>query len=104
MPVENVLGEIGKGHLIAFNALNIGRLKLCAAALGGSKRAITISTQYAKAREQFGISISRFGAIKHKLAQMAIRIWVCEKNATITLLVRRGESQTFITIKGTGDK
>lgn len=78
VPVENVLGEIGKGHLIAFNALNIGRLKLCAAALGGSKRAITISTQYAKAREQFGISISRFGAIKHKLAQMAIRIWVCE--------------------------
>lgn len=78
VPVENLLGEIGKGHLIAFNALNIGRLKLCAAAIGGSKRIVTTSVSYANTREQFGISIGRFGAIKHKLAQMAIRIWVCE--------------------------
>ncbi len=78
VPVENVLGEIGRGHIIAFNILNIGRLKLCAACLGGSKRALTSSVQYAKTREQFNISISRFGAIKHKLAEMAIRIWVGE--------------------------
>ncbi len=78
VPVENVLGEIGKGHLIAFNALNIGRLKLCAAALGGSKRALTTSIQYANTREQFKQPISNFGAIKHKLAEMAIRIWVGE--------------------------
>jgi len=78
VPVENVLGEIGKGHLIAFNILNIGRLKLCAAALGGSKRATTISIQYAKTREQFKLPIAKFGAIKYKMAEMAIRMWVCE--------------------------
>jgi len=78
VPVENVLGEIGKGHIIAFNILNIGRLKLCAAALGGSKHAATTSVQYAKTREQFKIPIAKFGAIKHKLAEMAIRIWVGE--------------------------
>ncbi|MBR2649460.1 MAG: acyl-CoA dehydrogenase family protein [Sediminibacterium sp.] len=78
IPVENVLGEIGKGHVIAFNILNIGRLKLCAATLGGSKKAADISIQYAKTREQFKISISKFGAIKHKLAEIAIRMWVCE--------------------------
>lgn len=78
VPVENVLGEIGKGHVIAFNILNIGRLKLCAAALGGSKHAATTSVQYAVTREQFKMPIAKFGAIKHKLAEMAIRIWVCE--------------------------
>jgi hypothetical protein len=78
VPVENVLGVIGKGHIIAFNILNIGRLKLCAAALGGAKMSTTTSVQYAITREQFQISISKFGAIKHKLAQMAIRSWVSE--------------------------
>lgn len=78
VPVENVLGEIGKGHIIAFNILNIGRLKLAAAALGASKRAATTSIQYAITREQFKTSISNFGAIKSKLAEMAIRIWVTE--------------------------
>ena len=78
VPVENVLGEIGKGHIIAFNILNIGRLKLCAAALGGAKRATTTSIQYAITREQFKTPIASFGAIKHKLAEMAINIWVCE--------------------------
>jgi len=78
VPAENVLGEIGKGHRIAFNILNIGRLKLCAAALGGAKKALTISTQYAVTREQFKQSIANFGAIKHKLAEMAIRIFVAE--------------------------
>ncbi len=78
VPVENVLGEIGKGHIIAFNVLNIGRLKLCAATLGGSKVALTTTIKYAISREQFNISISSFGAIKHKLAEMAIQTWVCE--------------------------
>jgi alkylation response protein AidB-like acyl-CoA dehydrogenase len=78
VPVGNVLGEIGKGHVIAFNVLNIGRLKLCAATLGGAKRATTVSVQYAKTREQFKLPIAKFGAIKHKLAEMAIKMWVCE--------------------------
>ena len=78
VPTENVLGEIGKGHIIAFNILNIGRLKLCAATLGGSKRATTTTIQYAATREQFKMPIAKFGAIKHKLAEMAIRIWVSE--------------------------
>lgn len=78
VPVENVLGEIGKGHIIAFNILNIGRLKLCAAAIGGSKLALTDSIRYANTREQFNTAIANFGAIKHKLSEMAIRIWANE--------------------------
>lgn len=78
VPVENLLGEIGKGHIIAFNILNIGRLKLCAAALGGSKLALSTSVNYANTREQFKTPIANFGAIKHKLAQMAIGIYAGE--------------------------
>jgi len=78
VPVENMLGEVGKGHKIAFNILNIGRLKLCAAATGGARRALTDSVVYAKTREQFKQPISNFGAIKHKLAEMAIKIFVAE--------------------------
>lgn len=78
VPVENVLGEIGKGHIIAFNILNIGRLKLCAAALGAAKIGADISIQYAITREQFKLPIAKFGAIKHKMAEMAVKIWVCE--------------------------
>lgn len=78
VPMENVLGEIGKGHKIAFNILNIGRLKLCAATLGGAKYAITDSIQYAATREQFQTPIANFGAIKHKLAEMAIKIFAGE--------------------------
>ncbi|HEU4472496.1 MAG TPA: acyl-CoA dehydrogenase family protein [Flavisolibacter sp.] len=78
VPVENVLGEIGKGHKIAFNILNIGRLKLCAATLGGSKRTTTLSVQYAKTREQFRQPIANFGAIKHKLAEMAVQTFASE--------------------------
>lgn len=78
VPVENLLGEIGKGHKIAFNILNIGRLKLCAAAIGGARRALSNSVEYAKTREQFKQPISNFGAIKHKLAEMAIRVFACE--------------------------
>jgi alkylation response protein AidB-like acyl-CoA dehydrogenase len=78
VPAENLLGEVGKGHKIAFNILNIGRLKLCAAANGGARRALTDTVLYAKTREQFKQPISNFGAIKHKLAEMATKIFVAE--------------------------
>ncbi|MEO9004234.1 MAG: acyl-CoA dehydrogenase family protein [Ginsengibacter sp.] len=78
VPVENVLGEIGRGHIIAFNILNIGRLKLDAAATGGAKGALDLSIEYAKTREQFNLPIAKFGAIKYKLAEMAIRIYADE--------------------------
>jgi len=78
VPVENVLGEIGRGHIIAFNILNIGRLKLAAAAMGGAKLALANSIEYAKNREQFKTAIANFGAIKHKLAEMAIKIFADE--------------------------
>jgi alkylation response protein AidB-like acyl-CoA dehydrogenase len=78
VPAENVLGEIGKGHLIAFNILNIGRIKLTAAALGGSSRVSTLSIQYAKERIQFKQPIANFGAIQYKLAEQAIRIYTVE--------------------------
>jgi alkylation response protein AidB-like acyl-CoA dehydrogenase len=78
IPVENLLGEKGKGHVIAFNILNIGRLKLCAAAMGGSKRATDVTVKYANTREAFKQTIGNFGAIKHKLAEMAIQIYAAE--------------------------
>jgi alkylation response protein AidB-like acyl-CoA dehydrogenase len=78
VPLENVLGEIGKGHIIAFNILNIGRLKLAAAAIGGAKLALSESVQYAKTREQFKTPIANFGAIKYKLAEMAVKIYADE--------------------------
>ena len=78
VPVENVLGEIGKGHKIAFNILNIGRLKLCAATVGGAKHATTTSIQYAKTREQFNTPIANFGAIQYKMAEMAIQTFAAE--------------------------
>lgn len=78
IPVENLLGEQGKGHKIAFNILNIGRLKLCAAALGGAKKSATISIKYATERHQFNTAIANFGAIQYKLAEQAIRIFTTE--------------------------
>ncbi len=78
VPVENVLGEIGRGHVIAFNILNIGRLKLGPATVGAAKNVLAISIKYAKQRKAFGTTISEFGAIQHKLAEMAIRIFVTE--------------------------
>jgi hypothetical protein len=78
VPVENVLGEIGKGHLIAFNILNIGRAKLAAAALGGGKQVVNQSVEYANTRMQFKLPIAKFGAIRHKLAEQAIRTFAVE--------------------------
>ncbi len=81
VPVENVLGEIGRGHVIAFNILNIGRLKLGPAMVGAGKNVLAICIKYAKQRKAFGSTISEFGAIQHKLAEMAIRIFVAESMA-----------------------
>ena len=78
VPVENVLGEIGKGHKIAFNVLNIGRYKLCAMTLGGSKMAATTAVKYANERVQFKVPIASFGAIQHKLAEMAVKIYATD--------------------------
>jgi alkylation response protein AidB-like acyl-CoA dehydrogenase len=78
VPVENVLGEIGRGHVIAFNILNIGRLKLGPAGVGVAKNVLAVCIKYAKQRKAFGSSISEFGAIQHKLAEMAIRTFVAE--------------------------
>ena len=78
VPAENLLGEIGRGHIIAFNILNIGRLKLCAAAVGAGKRVAGTAIEYANTREQFKTMISQFGAIKNKIAEMAIYTWVAE--------------------------
>ena len=78
VPVENVLGEIGRGHIIAFNILNLGRLKLGPFAVGGAKEVLAQSLQYAKERKAFGKSIAEFGMIQHKLAEMAVRIYAAE--------------------------
>lgn len=78
VPVENLLGEAGRGHIIAFNILNIGRLKLGGFAIGGAKNVLQISIKYAKDRKAFGTTISQFGLIQHKLAEMAIRIFAVE--------------------------
>ncbi len=78
IPKENLLGEIGKGHKIAFNILNVGRFKLGAGTTGGCKGALKISIDYAKSRTAFGKPIADFGLIKQKLAQMAINAYVSE--------------------------
>lgn len=78
VPKDNLLGDIGKGHKIAFNILNIGRYKLAAAAVGGAKRAATVSVKYANERKQFNVPIASFGAIQYKLAEQAIQIYAAE--------------------------
>lgn len=78
VPVENVLGEIGKGHKIAFNVLNVGRFKLGAAVTGAAKHAMSEAIKYAKDRKQFGRPIASFGAIKEKIADMTAGIFASE--------------------------
>ncbi|MFC0295934.1 acyl-CoA dehydrogenase family protein [Geobacillus jurassicus] len=78
VPTGHVLGEVGKGHVIAFNILNIGRHKLAAMALGMAKRALELSVKYAKERKQFGRSLTEFGLIQAKIADMAIKTYVNE--------------------------
>ena len=78
VPVQNVLGEIGKGHKIAFNVLNVGRFKLGAAVTGASKRALEVGIKYANLRKQFSQPIASFGAIKEKIADMTAEIFAAE--------------------------
>ena len=78
VPVENVLGEVGRGHVIAFNILNIGRYKLGVGTIGSSKRALDITIQYANERKQFNTPISSFNLTKEKLANMAAQIYASE--------------------------
>ena len=78
VPVANVLGEVGRGHVVAFNILNLGRLKLGASTVGAAKDVLATSIRYAKSRRAFGSPIAEFGAIRHKLAEMAIRIYAAE--------------------------
>ena len=78
IPATNLVGNVGDGAKIAFNILNVGRFKLGASVTGGAKLAIHHAVRYANERQQFGKRISSFGAIKHKLAEMAIRTWVSE--------------------------
>lgn len=78
VPADNVLGEIGKGHKVAFNVLNYGRFKLAAMCSGGARAIVGEAARYAIQRKQFGQPIASFGAIKHKLAEIAIREFAVE--------------------------
>jgi alkylation response protein AidB-like acyl-CoA dehydrogenase len=78
IPATNLIGNVGDGAKIAFNILNVGRFKLGASVTGGAKLALTEAIRYANERHQFNKPISSFGAIKHKLAEMAIKTWVSE--------------------------
>jgi len=78
VPAENLLGEIGKGHKVAFNVLNYGRFKLGAATVGSTQTAIGEAARYAAERHQFGQPIASFGAIKHKLGEMTVRAYAIE--------------------------
>ncbi len=81
VPVENVLGEIGRGHIIAYNILNLGRLKLGPIAVGACKEILRLALKYAKERHTFGKAIGQHGMIQHKLAEMAIRTFAAETMA-----------------------
>lgn len=109
VPVENLLFEAGKGHVVAFNILNIGRHKVAANAVGAAKYALDQSAAYANERKQFKVPISQFGLIKEKLAEMAIRIFAAESavyrtggllNNMMHSLDRSGDDGGQITAKG----
>ncbi len=95
VPVENVLGEIGRGHIIAFNILNLGRLKLGPFAIGGAKEVLRASIRYSKERKAFGKSISDFGMIQHKLAEMAIRLFATESASYRAVGMIEGDLKDF---------
>lgn len=85
VPVENVLGEVGRGHVIAFNILNVGRYKLAVGAVGSAKHALSIATSYAKDRKQFKTPIANFTLIKNKLANMALKTYAAESSVYRTV-------------------
>lgn len=78
VPAENLLHEVGRGHIVAFNILNVGRFKLAAYCIGGCKNSLAEAIRYAKERRAFGKAIAEFGLIQHKLAEMAIRSYAGE--------------------------
>jgi alkylation response protein AidB-like acyl-CoA dehydrogenase len=101
VPKENVLHEIGRGHIVAFNILNSGRFTLGASAVGGSKNVLRDSSKYAKERKAFGKSIGDFGMMKEKLAEMAIKIFAVES------MVYRSSGNieaAMVAASGSGDK
>lgn len=109
VPVENMLSERENGFKIALNILNIGRIKLAAGVMGGAKQAITDSVRYANEREQFGRSIAKYGAIRHKLAEQVIKTYVVESatyragqniDDAIAGLVASGMDKGQATLKG----
>ncbi len=95
VPVENVLGEVGRGHIIAFNILNVGRLKLGPFVVGGAKEVLRVSIKYAQERRAFGHAIADFGLIRHKLAEMAIRIYAAESMSYRVVGMIEGELEGF---------
>ncbi len=109
VPAENMLSERGNGFKIALNILNIGRIKLAAGVLGGAKDAVTHSVKYANEREQFGRPISKYGAIRHKIAEQVIQSYVLESatyragqniDDAIQSLIDDGMSKAEATLKG----
>tara|TARA_B100000508_G_scaffold136157_1_gene128785 strand:+ start:26004 stop:27800 length:1797 start_codon:yes stop_codon:yes gene_type:complete len=109
VPAENMLSERGNGFKIALNILNIGRIKLAAGVLGGAKDAITHTIKYANEREQFGRPISKYGAIRHKIAEQVIQSYVVESatyragqniDDAINALMEDGMSKADATLKG----
>ena len=109
VPIENMLSERENGFKIALNILNIGRIKLAAGVLGGAKEAINQTINYANEREQFGRPISKYGAIRHKIAEQVIRAYVVESatyragqniDDAIQALVDEGMSKAEATLKG----
>ena len=112
VPVENLLYEREQGFKIAVNILNIGRIKLGGAVLGAAKDACTYATRYANEREQFGRPISKYGAIRYKLAESAIRLYTCESaiyratqniDDAIAALKAGGMDHGDATLKGIAD-
>lgn len=109
VPVENMLSERENGFKIAVNILNVGRIKLGCGVIGGTKTITTLATQYANERKQFGSSISRFGAIQHKLAEMSARTYAIESASyragqniedTIDSLISEGMDEAQAKLKG----
>ncbi len=101
VPVENVLGEVGKGAYIAFNILNLGRFKLGAGGIGGAKESLKIGARYATERQQFGRPIASFGLIQHKLAEMASNIFAAESAVYRTAAMIDGVMETAETMDST---
>lgn len=94
VPRDNVLGEVGKGHLVALNVLNIGRFKLAAACVGAARRALNLALGYARERVQFGKSIIEFGAIKEKVARMAALLYGVESAVyRVSDMIREAEQK-----------